>query len=214
MGDHHDGLAELVDRPAEEPEHLGRRLAVEVAGGLVSEDQLGSAGEGPGDGDALLLAARQLGRTMPEPVAETDGVDDGVEPAWVQVAASEVGGEGDVLGRREGRDQVEGLEHEPHVVAAQDRELLVGHARQSLSPELDVAGGEGVEARQAVHERRLARPGRSHDHGERTAGDVDVHTVEGPNGHVTHAVGLHCRDRTSREPCRHRFRAANECRLR
>ena len=33
---------------------------VEVAGGLVGEDQAGAGGERPADGDALLLAAGEL----------------------------------------------------------------------------------------------------------------------------------------------------------
>jgi hypothetical protein len=35
-------------------------LAVEGRGRLVGEQQVGLLGQGPGDGDALLLAARQL----------------------------------------------------------------------------------------------------------------------------------------------------------
>src|SRR3712207_9533473 len=38
--------------------------SVEVAGGLVGEDQLGVADQGAGDGHALLLAARKLARPV------------------------------------------------------------------------------------------------------------------------------------------------------
>ena len=62
VGDHHDGLAELVDGLAHEVEDLGAGLRVEVAGRLVGEDDVGPAGQGPGHGDPLLLAARQLAR--------------------------------------------------------------------------------------------------------------------------------------------------------
>ena len=55
VGDHDDGLAELVDRPAQEAEHLGGTHGVQIAGGLVGEDDLGSAHEGARTGDALLL---------------------------------------------------------------------------------------------------------------------------------------------------------------
>ena len=44
---------------------LGRGLAVEVAGRLVGEQQVGLADEGARDRDPLLLAARQLARQMP-----------------------------------------------------------------------------------------------------------------------------------------------------
>ena len=49
---------------------VGAGRAVEVAGRLVGEDQGGIGDERPGDRDALLLAAGQLGRLVVEPVAE------------------------------------------------------------------------------------------------------------------------------------------------
>ena len=64
VGDHHDRLAELAHGLTHEVEDLGARAGVEVAGGLVGEDDLGPAGERPGDGDALLLATRELGRPV------------------------------------------------------------------------------------------------------------------------------------------------------
>ena len=57
----------------------------------------------PGDGDALLLATGELGRPVREAVAETDGVDDGVEPLRVGLAAGERQRQRDVLDRGERR---------------------------------------------------------------------------------------------------------------
>ncbi len=55
---------------------------VEVAGGLVGHDQGGPAGQGPGDGGALLLPARQLVGPMPERWASpTRSMADGGQPA-------------------------------------------------------------------------------------------------------------------------------------
>ena len=75
VGDHDDRLAELVRRPAHEREQLGRRLGVELAGGLVGEDDVGAGGQRPRRGDPLLLAAGELGRPMAQPVAEVERVD-------------------------------------------------------------------------------------------------------------------------------------------
>ena len=67
-------------------------LRVEVAGGLVGEDDLGPAEQRARDGDALLLPTRELRRPVREPVAEADGLDDGVEPRRVGLApASAIG---------------------------------------------------------------------------------------------------------------------------
>ena len=57
-------------RAAQEAQHLGAGARVEVAGRLVGEDDLGSAGERPGDGDPLLLAAGELARPVVQPVAQ------------------------------------------------------------------------------------------------------------------------------------------------
>src|SRR5690242_10006450 len=62
VGDHHDGLAEVVDRLAHEGEDLRTRARVEVAGGLVGEDDRRLAQQRTADGDALLLTTRELGR--------------------------------------------------------------------------------------------------------------------------------------------------------
>ena len=79
--DHDDRLAVLVDRAAQELEDLGSRLRVEVPGRLVREEDRRLRDERACDRDPLLLAARELGRAMREPVAETDVRDDLVEPA-------------------------------------------------------------------------------------------------------------------------------------
>ena len=63
------GLAELAHGLAHEGEDLGAGAAVEVAGGLVGEDDLGLAGQGPGHGDPLLLAAGELARAVLQAVA-------------------------------------------------------------------------------------------------------------------------------------------------
>ena len=62
VGDHHGRLAEVVDRFAEQREDLVARSRVEVAGRLVGEEHRRPGDERPRDRDALLLAARELGR--------------------------------------------------------------------------------------------------------------------------------------------------------
>ena len=60
--------------------HFLAMLGVEVAGRLVGEDQLGVADQGAGDGDALLLAARQLARPMLGAVGDADLVHHRLDP--------------------------------------------------------------------------------------------------------------------------------------
>ncbi len=57
--DQHDGVALFVQM-IEHLHDFRACLAVQVACGLVSQDQLGFGGQRPGNGDSLLLPARQL----------------------------------------------------------------------------------------------------------------------------------------------------------
>src|SRR5690606_34427728 len=102
VGDHDDGLAEGLDAVAQEGEDFGAGAGVEVAGGFVGEDDLGSADEGAGAGDALLLSAGELGGLVVAPVGASDGVDDGVVPVGVGCATSDGEGEEDVFFGGEG----------------------------------------------------------------------------------------------------------------
>jgi hypothetical protein len=95
--DHDDGLLVLGDGTSEEAEHLGAGPGVEVAGGLVGEDDLGPGRQGPGAGDALLLPAGKLGRPVVEPVPQADRVDDRVQPFGIGFATGDRQRQQDVL---------------------------------------------------------------------------------------------------------------------
>ena len=69
--DHEDRVARAVQL-AEKFHDDGFVGFVEIAGGLVGEDQLGLIDQGAGDRDALLLAAGELRGEMREAVAEAD----------------------------------------------------------------------------------------------------------------------------------------------
>ena len=60
---------------AQERQDLVGPLGVQVAGRLVGQDQRRLVDERPGDRDALLLAARQLGRTVVGPLGEADELE-------------------------------------------------------------------------------------------------------------------------------------------
>ena len=53
-------------------EDVAGGVRIEVAGRLVGEQKARRVGDGAGDGDALLLAARQLRRPVVEPLAEAE----------------------------------------------------------------------------------------------------------------------------------------------
>ncbi len=64
----------------EQAEHVGGRHRVQVAGGLVGQDELGLGDQRPGHGDPLLLAAGELTGLVLGAVAEIDLVERGQRP--------------------------------------------------------------------------------------------------------------------------------------
>ena len=190
VSDHHDGLVEFANSLRHELENLGPGSRVEVSGGFVGEDDAWSARQGPRHGDALLLATRQFVRAVVEPVLEADGADHAVEPLVVGGVARERHGQRDVLERRERRDEVERLEHEADLFATQQGEVAFGELGQILLADVDPAVAEVVEAGHAVHERRLARAGRTHDGAELRLLELDRDSIEGTHLGVARSVVL------------------------
>ena len=93
-------------------------------------------------------------------------------PCRACAPAIESGSE-DVLLRREHRQQVELLEDEADVPAAQLGQVLVGHLGDVLAADLHAAVGRAVEPGEQVHERRLAGARRAHDGRELADGDLE-----------------------------------------
>lgn len=80
MRDQDHGLPPLARRRAEEVEYGLTGIAVERTGRLVGEQNIRSRGKRPSNGHPLLLPSRQLMRTMREPPAQPEAVDEQVDP--------------------------------------------------------------------------------------------------------------------------------------
>jgi hypothetical protein len=72
--DHDDRVALGTGDLTKHGQDLAAALRIEVAGGLVGEDQLGFQQQRTGDRDALLLAAGQLSGRVRCPIAEADDI--------------------------------------------------------------------------------------------------------------------------------------------
>ena len=122
VGDHEDGLVELAAGGAEHGEDGVGVLGVEVAGGLVGEDDGGAGDEGAGDGDALLLAAGELVGAVVEAALDVEQVGEVVEEDWSVLEGlaegGDVVGDLDVAHGGEGGQEVEALEDEADLGAA------------------------------------------------------------------------------------------------
>ena len=116
--DHDDRLAVLLVERGEQVEDLVAGLAIEIAGGLVAEQQRRVGDDRPGDADALLLAARELPRIVLGALGQPDDVQRDRHPL-LALGLRQVGEQQrqvDVALGGEHRQQVVELEHEADVV--------------------------------------------------------------------------------------------------
>src|SRR5690349_19288619 len=150
------------------------RIAVEVPGGLVGEEERRRVAERAGDGDALLLPAGQLIGKVMRAVGEADACEEITSAGRGATVAAELEGNLDVLERGEGGDQLEALEDEADLRPAKLRSLIFRQARQVGAVEQHRAAGGNIKAREESEQRGLAAPRWSNDgdespvgHGER-----------------------------------------------
>lgn len=127
VGDHDDGEAVVAVKFFEEGEDFSAGFLVEVAGGLVSEEEFGIGDQRAGDGGALHFAAGKFAGFVRQPMAELHHVEQllgplnvlaFVPPITEDAVANHDGGE-DVFERREFRQEVIELKDHAEMLIAQ-----------------------------------------------------------------------------------------------
>ena len=180
VGDHDDGGAFGVEF-GEEAHHLASVLAVEVAGGLVGEDELGMAHTGTGDGHTLLLAAAELLREVVGAVTDVHALEHGGDTLFalasphVEVFEWQL----DVLEDVEFVDEVEALEDESDIALAETGAVALLEVAHFGVTEPVVAGGGVVEEAQDVEQGGLATARWTHNGDKFAVFDFKTDTVEG-----------------------------------
>jgi hypothetical protein len=168
------------DRPQELHDHVPG-VGIELARRLVGEEEARLVRQGPGEGDALLLAAGELVRAVPRAIAQPDDLEEIGDPpvslAWIGVDEAER--DLDVLARGQEWDEPERLEDERHDAPADPDQLALVHRRDLVSVDDDAARGRLVEAAEQVEERCLAAPRSAADGDELAAPDGKVDPAQG-----------------------------------
>ncbi|GJE44510.1 hypothetical protein AEGHOMDF_3698 [Methylobacterium soli] len=167
---------------------MAGRVRVEIAGGLVGQQQARPVGDRPRDGDALLLAARQLRRPVHQPVLEAEEAQKlgGAAPRLLAREPADELGHHHVLLRRELGQQVVELVDEAHLLAAQARALGVAHRRGGLAADIYLAPVRPLQQAGDVQERRLAGTRRGHEGHQLAGPDRQVGAAQDLEG----ALGL------------------------
>src|SRR5882672_7891150 len=101
------------------------RGAVEISRRLVGKQDLGFMHNGAGERYALLLAAGELSWIMVEAMGQRDRLQRLRGPREGVGARQKLKRHGDILERRHGRHQMEGLEYDPDMPAAEARERIL-----------------------------------------------------------------------------------------
>ena len=184
VADHDHGHAALGELP-HDLEHLADQLGVEGAGRLVEEHEHRVHRHGAGDGDALLLAARELAGEEVHALAEPHLGEQLVRLAdgfLLLHALHQDRALGDVLGGVLVREEVELLEDHAALHADLVHVLLeaaaVAAAGDVHVADPDLAGRGVLEEVQAAQEGALAGAGRPDEHDYLALVDLEVDALE------------------------------------
>ena len=196
VGNHEDSLVEFAAGLAEHLENSVRVFGVEVASGLVGENDGGTVDQGAGDSDALLLAAGEFVRAMVEAPLNAKHLGKVVEKGLVQISLGGCSKRGDVMGdfdvvhRGEGGEKVKALKDEADLRPAHPGALGIGEFGKVSSINENRASRGAGETAKDVEEGGFAGAGGTYDGDELAGNDGKVDVAKGGDFEFTGAVGL------------------------
>ncbi len=189
--DQHDGVALLVE-PLEQPHDFDTGRAVEVSGRFVGQQNGRIVHQRPGDGHALALSAGELARLVVHALFQVDVTQrllSALEPRFARRAAVNQR-QFHIVQRGSARQQIEGLKHEPDLLVADPRQLVIGHIADQAAVDVVLALRRSVQTTDQVHQRRFARAGRTHDGHVLATLDLDIAAGDRVDLLIAHDVSL------------------------
>ena len=136
---HQHGLLQLAAGSSQHSEHGVGVLGIEIAGGLIGKNDGWPCDQGSGNGDALLLAARELVWPMIEAAVDAEELGEVVEERAVErsFAAGDFVRDLDVAhGRKRGKE-VKALKNKAYLGFAEIGARAVGQWRKIDAVDLD-----------------------------------------------------------------------------
>ncbi len=172
-------------------------LPIEGPQRLVHEQQLRFEDDGPGEGDALLLTARELARVaIAEPVELDERQRVGDPPRDLGTGSPpHLERKGDVLGGGHVGKQRVVLEHHADITP------IWGDASHVAAVDLDRAARRRHEPRDHPEGRRLAGTRWAEERDELAASDLQVNAVDGGGGRGSEQLPETTKDQGGTLPC-------------
>ncbi len=164
VGHQNQGGAGFLGGPEHHLDNPLAGLAIQIAGGFVGQKQGRAGDQGAGQRHALLLSARQFRGQMTGPRAQPDGCQRLAGASKGACLTGQFQGQGNIFLCRHGRNQVEGLEDNPHIPATKLCEAVLVERTQILAGDFDPAGTGTFQPRRDREQGGFARTGGS-DHG-------------------------------------------------
>jgi len=188
--DHDDGHAKLRLQFAEKIEDRFTGGGIEIASGLVGEENFRAIDESAGDGNALLLATGKFRWAVAEAMCQANALERFMDARGTLGAIDfgEAERKLDVFLEGHAREKVEGLEDHADGVAAVAGERERVQRCDVLAVGEDRTGSGTVEAGDEVQESGFAGAGRAEEREEFVVGDGEREFVDGVDGGFAHDV--------------------------
>ena len=139
MRNHHDGLAQIFVQTAQHLQHNLGIFRVKIAGRLVCQQNFRFVDDRAGDCNALLFAARHLGRLVSKAAFEPEHFRDNIKAVRIEAVAMYVLRNGDVAPCAERRKKIEALKDKADFTAAKFGPRRITHFRQIVAIDQDFA---------------------------------------------------------------------------
>ena len=179
VGDHQERLPAFVDA-VEQPQQAVGGLAVQRAGGLVCQQQLGLGDQGAGHSRPLLLSAGDLIGKFGQKRSDAQLVRQRLQTLlhFPIGRARQHQRQQDVVPQAEGVQQVEILKDEAQMVPAESGNFLLTDGGKLPVAQKNMALGGLVQRRQNVEQRGFAAAAFAHDGDELALLNGEIHVSE------------------------------------
>ena len=164
MGRHNEGLPGVAAQLQQQFQNYFAGTFIQVARRLVRQEQDRVMDEGAGDSDALLLAPTEPVGERVEAISQADPIQQVFGAAVaLSILASQLDRQGDVFQDRQRGDQIEELEDDADVAAAEERALVFAQGGQfdfaAMRAYKDPPFGGTIDAGDEIEEGALAAAG-------------------------------------------------------